>query len=480
MTTAAKTEARVLCCPVQPYPEAMHALMRYAPQADVVPLAEDDKFGYWREIRKRWTGERDLIIIEQDIEIADGVIESLQECDQDWCCYAYPIFRRQIRLRVGLGCTKISAAAQRLVGAREIAEGFELCAACKGAGCWWHLDGRITQLLKHRGLTPHVHGDVIHHHDYHAMDPNDDGQRGFPMEMFFENADPSAPARVIMTEAPNGPACNPRQARHVSSELWRMGEELAQGDESYARFVGTLPPPGPPVASPAYSTDKVSQGYIPAYHHIADQIGPSARVLEIGVHTGGSLSTWLELFPQGTVAGVDNDPLARWPEGTLRILSDQEDPSLPDKLYEFEDEWDLIVDDASHNGTLTAATFELLWPLVSPGGYYVIEDWFVGFPDYHGACKSPAMLATVQGLLDRLHWDTDTESVSYRYGMAIIRKKALAHEFLRRLPGGAALRDARRWRRCHRHHHNRNRGRRPAAGRRRRVVRDGPARRASA
>jgi hypothetical protein len=433
MTTAATTQARVLCCPVQPHPDAMKALAAHAPQADVVYLAEDDKFGYWREISRRWTGERDLIIIEQDIEIADGVIASLEECDQDWCCYAYPIFRKQIRLRVGLGCTKISAAAQRLVTAREVSEGFELCADCKGKGCWWHLDGRVTQLLKHRGLTPHVHGDVIHHHDYHAMDPDHDGQcKGWPIEFFSEatQTDISAPAVVLGGSElayeilrGNGPACTPRQARHVASELYRLGEQLT-GGIAPGSISWTAPPAEPPQAEPAYATDKVTQGYMPAYHHIADQLGPSARVCEVGVFNGGSLATWLDLFPQGTVAGVDSDPNARWPEGAKKILADQDEPGLPAKLDQWEAEWDLIVDDASHDGTLTAATFDLLWPLVSPGGYYVIEDWFVGFADYRGMCKSPAMLVTVQALLERLHSDTDTESVSYRYGMAIVRKKS--------------------------------------------------------
>ena len=81
------------------------------------------------------------------------------------------------------------------------------------------------------------------------------------------------------------------------------------------------------------------------------------------------------------------------------------------------------MDDASHDGKLTTATLELLWPLVAPGGFYVVEDWFVGFGDYRGPCKSPAMLEVAQGLLERLHRDTDTEWVSYRYGMAVIRKK---------------------------------------------------------
>jgi len=35
------------------------------------------------------------------------------------------------------------------------------------------------------------------------------------------------------------------------------------------------------------------------------------------------------------------------------------------------------------------------------------------------------MLDLVKSLLERLRRDSDTESVSYRYGMAIIRKKGL-------------------------------------------------------
>jgi len=413
--------ARVLCCPADPHPDAMAALAKYAPQAETPDVA-DDKFAYWREIRTRWTGERDLIIIEQDIEIDADTVKSLEECDQDWCCFAYPIFRRQVRLRAGLGCTKFSTAAQKLVTSREISEGFELCGECKGAGCWWHLDGRISQMLKHRGLSPHVHGDVKHHHDYHAMDMDYDGKQGIPVEMYSEEStDVSAPAIRLPGDMFCEPATNPRQALHCASELVRLSEQLAAGTLP-EDFAWDSPPPAE--ALPAFVTDKVQQGYMPSYHYIADQLGSAARVCEVGVFTGGSLATWQELFPQGTVAGVDNDPNARWPEGTKKILASQDDPNLPALLDQWEAEWDLIVDDASHDGKLTAATLELLWPLVSPGGYYVIEDWFVGFSDYHGACKSPEMLALASSLLERLHWNTDTESVSYRYGMAIIRKKA--------------------------------------------------------
>lgn len=163
--------ARVLCCTVTPHEAAMRALRAYAPQAEVVEV--DQQYGYWREIRDRWTGMRDLIIVEQDIEIGPGTVAAMERCGQDWCCYAYTVFRTRKRLIAGLGCTKISAGAQRKIPASVIAEGFGSCPFCRGRGCWWHLDGPVADMLKGgAGYVPHVHGDVIHHHDYDTDEAN--------------------------------------------------------------------------------------------------------------------------------------------------------------------------------------------------------------------------------------------------------------------------------------------------------------------
>lgn len=424
------TKASVLFCPVSPHPDAVAALEKYAPQAETPDVAGDN-YAYWREIRKRWTGERDLIIVEQDIEIGPDTISSLENCGQDWCTFAYPIFRSRVRLRVGLGCTKISAGAQRKVTAAAIAGGFTSCAACRGKGCWWHLDGRISHMLKRAGFFPHVHGDVIHHHDYGAGGV--EGADGKPIEWFFEEGGDQAPALVLDPDlmAPVQIATDPRLAAIAANDMLRVAERLA-ADPSLATplrgVFGTMEPfpvPMMPVReAKAYDTDKVTQGYLPSYNAIADQLSLAARVCEVGVLGGGSLATWRDLFPDGVIAGIDQDPHAHWPPGTIRIVAGQDDPALPSLLAPHAEQWDLIVDDASHDGDLTAATLELLWPLVSPGGYYVIEDWFTGFGDYRGACKSPGMLVLAQSLLERLRPDSDTESVTYRYGMAIIRKKA--------------------------------------------------------
>jgi hypothetical protein len=52
-------------------------------------------------------------------------------------------------------------------------------------------------------------------------------------------------------------------------------------------------------------------------------------------------------------------------------------------LNELADELDLVVDDASHTYEETKASFEILFPLLRPGGIYLIEDWsWAHHPNY--------------------------------------------------------------------------------------------------
>jgi hypothetical protein len=172
----------------------------------------------------------------------------------------------------------------------------------------------------------------------------------------------------------------------------------------------------------AFETDKIIQQYMPVYEAIARELGPAARVCEAGVWQGGSLATWKVLFPDGLIAGVDIDPRCHWPDGTVRIVCAQEDEALPGLLAEHSPDWDLIIDDASHEGWRSRLTLRHLWPVVRPGGYYVVEDWFYGW--HEGQAGKYNMVDFAKELLDLLHGSPgqEVEEIRYRYGMAILKK----------------------------------------------------------
>lgn len=172
--------------------------------------------------------------------------------------------------------------------------------------------------------------------------------------------------------------------------------------------------------------DKDTNGYLPVYRSLAAYLGPAARVVELGVYRGASLTLWQDLFPDtDTVVGVDNDPNAIWPIGTVRVVCDQADDELVGLLLHISSFFDLVVDDASHDGTKTMRSFELFWPLVRPGGFYVIEDWIIGFPSHEAyATHGSSMLTLARGLLDRLeHMLSDVRTISYSHGLIIVQKK---------------------------------------------------------
>jgi hypothetical protein len=182
------------------------------------------------------------------------------------------------------------------------------------------------------------------------------------------------------------------------------------------------------VTEPFWKTDKVvPHQYFQAYARIAGELGPSARVCELGVLGGESLWMFRGLFPLGSVTGVDANPEATWPPGTVKIVALHDDPALPGTLG---GQFDLIVDDGGHDGAVVRRSFALLWPLVRPGGYYVVEDWSVSLRaserpgETWGKSWGPGMLRAVESFLALLRYpDSECESVEYRYGLAIVRKR---------------------------------------------------------
>lgn len=70
---------------------------------------------------------------------------------------------------------------------------------------------------------------------------------------------------------------------------------------------------------------------------------------------------------------------------------------------DFDGNLDLIIDDASHMYEFTKRSFETLFPLLRPGGYFIIEDWaWEHMPMYHGDNHPWALLTPLTELVMEL------------------------------------------------------------------------------
>ena len=125
------------------------------------------------------------------------------------------------------------------------------------------------------------------------------------------------------------------------------------------------------VTDPGWTT----HGYTPYYHEILDG-KDIKRVLEIGIAGGGSLRMWADYFPQAEIFGVDINPETLINEGRIKsFYGDQSSAeTLKAVLDEIGGQFDLIIEDGSHQSPHQIVTANTLVPLLAPGGIYIMED----------------------------------------------------------------------------------------------------------
>lgn len=127
------------------------------------------------------------------------------------------------------------------------------------------------------------------------------------------------------------------------------------------------------------------------YEEIISELRPQ-RIVELGIRRGGSTALLYELARESIerLVAFELDPtpagaLQRFIEaGSLdNVIRPHYGVDQADRVRVAElvasgfgaEPIDLVVDDASHLYGPSLASFETLFPLVRPGGVYIIEDW---------------------------------------------------------------------------------------------------------
>jgi hypothetical protein len=126
---------------------------------------------------------------------------------------------------------------------------------------------------------------------------------------------------------------------------------------------------------------------------------PAAQIVELGLWKGGSVVFWLEALQPTRLLAVDQRPESGSPvfdtwaaanrdRVTVAWGVDQADAARLVVLVgsALTGPLDLVIDDASHRYEPTLASFEALFPLLRPGGFYIVEDWaWAHWPTLHAA-----------------------------------------------------------------------------------------------
>jgi cephalosporin hydroxylase len=132
------------------------------------------------------------------------------------------------------------------------------------------------------------------------------------------------------------------------------------------------------------------------------------RLLEIGTRHGGSLQMWRKYFgPEASIWGVDLDSrCAEIDDADLNIrIGSQDDPGFLTDVVEEMGGVDLILDDGSHVARHQMTSLRALFPLLSDGGLYAVEDLHTAYwRDFGGGYHSAnSFIEVAKQLIDDMH-----------------------------------------------------------------------------
>lgn len=190
-----------------------------------------------------------------------------------------------------------------------------------------------------------------------------------------------------------------KSAMQVLAELF----DLVDQDEALAAARD-------PVECAYYAqTDRVAHKwhhYLSVYHHhLARFRDTPVRLLEIGVHNGGSLQMWRRyLGPRAIIHALDNNPDCAAiddPDVTVHIGS-QDDAARLHAIVEAMGGVDVVIDDGSHKWTHQIATFEALYGKVSERGVYICEDTHTSYWPEYGS-EGASFVDHARARVDQLH-----------------------------------------------------------------------------
>lgn len=148
-------------------------------------------------------------------------------------------------------------------------------------------------------------------------------------------------------------------------------------------------------------------------------VGKEIRLLEIGVHKGGSLRMWRRyLGDDSTIVGVDIDPACGIhddPAGGIHVrVGSQVDSDFMKSVVREFGPFDVVIDDGSHLSSHMVETFGILFEDgLAGGGIYLVEDIHATYWDSYRDAGF-AFSDFVRDLIDLMHaqyWRADLSRI---------------------------------------------------------------------
>lgn len=125
------------------------------------------------------------------------------------------------------------------------------------------------------------------------------------------------------------------------------------------------------------------------------------KLLEIGVQSGASLRMWKQYLPNAQIYGYDFYNCTPYEEERIRVFQGaQHDLLALERMDKEAGKFDVIIDDGSHKNADILTCFYYLFPRMTPGGLYVIEDFNVCYWGETHNVGAPTAIERMKKLVD--------------------------------------------------------------------------------
>ena len=135
-----------------------------------------------------------------------------------------------------------------------------------------------------------------------------------------------------------------------------------------------------------YPSSKNISGFIQLYDKYFTSLkNLKINILEIGIENGDSLRIWREFFPNANICGIDIDKKNFKIENVDILQGDQSNQFFLKSVIDKYKNFDIIIDDGSHQSKHIIASFKFLFPFLNNNGIYVVEDLQTSYFPRYGA-----------------------------------------------------------------------------------------------
>ena len=160
-----------------------------------------------------------------------------------------------------------------------------------------------------------------------------------------------------------------------------------------------------------YPTSKNISGFIELYYKYFTPLkDKKINILEIGIENGDSLRLWSDFFTNARICGIDIRPKSFTIKNTEILTGDQSDLTFLKSIIKKYKEFDIIIDDGSHQAKHIISSFKYFFPFLKNDGIYVIEDLQTSYiPRYGGSRfnlnKKNSSMNFVKSLTDSINYE---------------------------------------------------------------------------